>query len=383
MEIKEMSFAEIEQRMTKIRSTVETKSEELAIEEMETLTKEIDALEERKIQLNKIAEERAALIEKAKTSTHVIAQQEERKVTQKMEDIYQTPEYRSAWLNKMRGVKLTEEEQRAFTGSAAIVPASTANKIIDQLVDAVPLMNEIDLTRFKGNISVAVQSAAPAPTLKAGGAAVDEATTTLLQVSLGSYTLSALVSIGADVSEMAIDAFEGWLISKLIEQLAYKIEYYIIKGTGDSQPKGIDAITYVDGTNAVDWASTALGSADIDEAIGLLPAAYDGNAKFLMSKKTFYTSVVGLQDVNNYPLVVREGANFLLRGFPVKFSDQVDAGDVFFGDFKRGMVGNLSNDMKVEMDRNLRYNAWDYLGWCSFDCKPSGVNCIIKIASDI
>jgi HK97 family phage major capsid protein len=380
MEIKEMSFADIEQRMTEIRSAITETPDTI---DAEALNKEVDELEERKLQLNKIVEERETLMKKALASTVVVEKPEERKVKQKMEDIYNTPEYRNAWLNKMRGVKLNEEEQRAFTGSAAIVPSSTANKIIDQLVDAVPLMNEIDLTRFKGNISVAVQSAAPAPTLKAGGSAVDEATTTVLQVSLGSYTLSALVSIGADVSEMAIDAFETWLIAKLIEQLAYKIEYYIIKGTGDSQPKGIDAIVYADTTNAVDWASTALGSGDIDEAIGLLPAAYDGNAKFLMSKKTFYTSVVGLQDVNNYPLVAREGKQFLLRGFPVLFSDQVDAGDIFFGDFKRGMVGNLSNDMKVEMDRNLRYNAWDYLGWCSFDCKPTGVSCIIKIAVDI
>ena len=32
----------------------------------------------------------------------------------------------------------------------------------------------------------------------------------------------------------------------------------------------------------------ALAVADIDEAIGLLPSAYDRNSKFLMSKKTFY-----------------------------------------------------------------------------------------------
>ena len=255
--------------------------------------------------------------------------------------------------------------------------------IIDKLVDAVPLLNEVELLRFKGNASFAVQSVAPAPTLKAGGSAVDEATTTLVEVTLGSYTMSALVRIGADVASMAINAFEGWLTDKLVEQLAYKIEYYIIKGSGESQPKGVDAITYTDGTNAVDWASTALAVADIDEAIGLLPSAYDRNSKFLMSKKTFYTNVSGLTDTNNFPVIERVGNGFMLRGYPVLFSDQVDAGDIFFGDFKRGMVANLSNDLQVEKGRNLAYNAYDYLGWASFDCKPSGINCIVKIASDI
>ena len=31
-------------------------------------------------------------------------------------------EYKNAWLNKMRGVALSEIEERAFTGAGAVVP---------------------------------------------------------------------------------------------------------------------------------------------------------------------------------------------------------------------------------------------------------------------
>ena len=181
--------------------------------------------------------------------------------------------------------------------------------------------------------------------------------------------------------------FEGWLIGKIAEQLSYKIEYYIINGGGVGEPTGIDlaftSTAWADETDAVDWSSTSLGTVDIDEAIGMLPAAYDRNAKFLMSKKTFFQSVIGLEDVNNVPLVSREEGKYRIRGYEVIFSDQVTTGDIFYGDFKRGMVGNLSNEVQVERDRNLTYNAWDYLGWCSFDCKPSKVKAIIKIAADV
>jgi HK97 family phage major capsid protein len=251
----------------------------------------------------------------------------------------------------------------------------------------VPLLNEIDLLRVKGNVTFAVNTVAPTVSIKAGGSAVDDATTTFVNVSLGSYTISTIVRIGADTASMAIDAFEGWLIGKIAEQLSYKIEHYIINGDGEGEPTGIDlaftSSAWADGTDAVDWASTSLGTVDIDKAIGLLPAAYDRNAKFLMSKKTFFQSVIGLEDVNNVPLVSREEGKYRIRGYEVIFSDQVTTGDIFYGDFKRGMVGNLSNEVQVERDRNLSYNAWDYLGWCSFDCKPSKVKAIIKIASDI
>lgn len=296
-------------------------------------------------------------------------------------------EYRNAWLNSIRGVPVSEPEQRALTGAAYLVPTTTANQVLDKLVDMVPLLEEIELLRVRGNVNFAVNTVAPTVSLKAGGSAVDESTTTMIEVKLSSYTISGLVSIGADIASMAIDAFEGWLTNKLAEQLAYKVELYIIKGSGDSQPTGIDkahaGAAWVDGTDAVDWAGAALASVDLDKAIGLLPAAYDKNAKFLMSKKTFFKSVIGLKDENNVPLITKEGSVYRIRGYEVKFSDQVDTDDIFFGDIKRGMVGNLSNDIQVERDRNLRYNAWDFLGWCSFDCKPSKVPCIIKIASDI
>jgi len=103
----------------------------------------------------------------------------------------------------------------------------------------------------------------------------------------------------------------------------------------------------------------------------------------VMSKKTFYTNVANLTDLNNLPVVEREGRNFYVRGYPVVFSNYVTAGTIFFGDFKRGMVGNLSSDIQVEKQRNLAYNAWDFLGWAVFDCAPAAAGCIVKVAAGI
>lgn len=384
MKLEEMNLEQVTQRLAELDEEVRNAND---VEFVNKATEEKKDLLARKAELEDLESRKQAALD-------ISAQKVEPKVieTRKENEMEKTfaidsVEYRNAWLNSIRGVPVSEPEQRALTGAAYLVPTTTANQVLDKLVDMVPLLEEIELLRVRGNVNFAVNTVAPTVSLKAGGSAVDESTTTMIEVKLSSYTISGLVSIGADIASMAIDAFEGWLTNKLAEQLAYKVELYIIKGSGDSQPTGIDkahaGAAWVDGTDAVDWAGAALASVDLDKAIGLLPAAYDKNAKFLMSKKTFFKSVIGLKDENNVPLITKEGSVYRIRGYEVKFSDQVDTDDIFFGDIKRGMVGNLSNDIQVERDRNLRYNAWDFLGWCSFDCKPSKVPCIIKIASDI
>ena len=384
MKLEEMNLEQVTQRLAELDEEVRNAND---VEFVNKATEEKKDLLARKAELEDLESRKQAALD-------ISAQKVEPKVieTRKENEMEKTfaidsVEYRNAWLNAMKNTQVSEAEQRALTGASYLVPTATANKVLDSLVDMVPLLNEIDLLRVKGNVTFAVNTVAPTVSIKEGGSAVDDGGTTFVQVSLGSYTISTIVRIGADTASMAIDAFEGWLIGKIAEQLSYKIEHYIINGDGEGEPTGIDlaftSSAWTNETDAVDWASTSLGTGDIDKAIGLLPAAYDRNAKFLMSKKTFFQSVIGLEDVNNVPLVSREEGKYRIRGYEVIFSDQVTTGDIFYGDFKRGMVGNLSNEVQVERDRNLTYNAWDYLGWCSFDCKPSKIKAIIKIASDI
>ncbi len=376
---------EIEERLSDIKIEIDADGADL-----DALESEITGLkQERQAILDKI-EKRQNLVKDIVNlpDTNIIKDfKEERKLEVKTY-LNGSEEYRIAYLKNLQGAKLDEIEQRALTGGSTALPKQTANIVIDKLVDMVPLLNEIELFRVDGNVNFMVNTVAPGATLEAAGGAVTESNATLVEVSLGGYNMNAFLSIGADLASMAVSAFEDWLVRKLTEAIAYKIEYYIINGDGNSAPKGIEKYAtwdVSDGTG-VDWTGgngAALAVADLDSAIGLLPAAYDKESKFLMSKKTFYTNIVNLTDTNNFPVVQREGNKFIVRGFEVVFSDQVAANAIYFGSFKRGMAGNLGVDIKVEKQRNLRYNSYDFLGWGVFDCKPAQTGCIVKIASNI
>ena len=387
MNLDEMNLQQVEERLAaldvEVREATEAEAVEKAAEEKKgllTRKAELVDLEQRK--------KTALELNEGKAPGKII---EERKAEPKMENKIErgTEEYRIAWLKNLQGKELNEVEKRALTGGTSALPDQTANKVIDILLDTVPMLNEIELFRVPGSINIAVEVTAPGATREAAGAAVSASTAELRQVTLNGYNMNAFIRLGADLAQQAVPAFEDWLTRKLGDAIANKVEDFIINGDGSGDPKGIEyyATWDVSDGTGVDWtggtSNDALAVKDLDAAIGLLPAKYDRDSKFLMSKKTFYTNVANLTDLNNLPVVERDGRNFYVRGYPVVFSNYVTAGTIFFGDFKRGMVGNLSSDIKVEKQRNLAYNAWDFLGWAVFDCAPAAAGCIVKIAANI
>jgi HK97 family phage major capsid protein len=389
MNLDDMNLQQVEERLAaldvEVREATEAEAVEKAAEEKKgllTRKAELVDLEQRK--------KTALELNEGKAPEKIIeARKEEKKMeVEKMLD-HSSEEYRSAWLKNLQGKELNEVEKRALTGGTSALPEATANKVVEILVDTVPLLNEIELFRMPGSINIAVEVTAPGATVEDAGGAVTESTAVLRQVTLAGYNMNAFIRLGADLAQQAVSAFEDWLTRKLADAIGNKIEDLIVNGDGSGEPKGIekyvDTWDVSDGTG-VAWtgsAGSALDVDDLDAAIGLLPAKYDRDSKFVMSKKTFYTNVANLTDVNNLPVVEREGRNFYVRGYPVVFSNYVTAGTIFFGDFKRGMVGNLSSNIQVEKQRNLAYNAWDFLGWAVFDCAPAAAGCIVKVAAGI
>jgi HK97 family phage major capsid protein len=269
MEIRDMSLSEIETRFAEIRTLVESETD-MNVEALELLTKETDELEERKTQLNKIAEERAALIEQAKSATVIVEQQEERKVNQHMEirEIAALPEYRTGWLKSQMGMALNEEEKRSVAlAGAAVVPTVTVDKIMALLLKKAPLLNEITLFRANGPVNVPVQGTNTAAALHTENAGMDAAPDTWTNIALASYEIVKFVRVSKSLMNQAIDSFEGYLVEQIAElNWQKKSNRYILYGTGDAQPKGINAAqVWTDGSNGVDWGAAAPTAAEMME----------------------------------------------------------------------------------------------------------------------
>lgn len=383
----EKRMKEINDRKLEIRALLEGDGEEVKLdevkEELDTLEAEVKELEEKR--------NIAAQINADKIETRQIEKPQEgpKMDVLNKEELLNSNEYRNAFLKSLQGVKLTEAEERAYSASTAdgAIPTVTAETLFAKMAKLAPMLSEITLLRVAGNVQFATEGVRNAAAIHTENAAITGATDTLVKVSLTGYEYNKLLYVSKTVQTMSVNAFEGWLVDMIAEDIAVAIEDAIINGTGSSAPKGVEkAATWSTTTNLVVVTGTyTITYADVLNVIGKLPARYDGNAKFLCGKGMAYQGLANVKDTSGRPILINDatGANPLrVLGFPVIVSDKVADKTLYFGDFKK-VVGNLSQDVTVERDASAGFasNSIAYRGGAIFDCNIALADAFVKLTT--
>ena len=378
---------EIEARLAQIRNDLETRGESMTAEEVGNLETEVRTLTEELNGLRAAAERRSALLGQIASGEGTTTRNFPEAGAQTAEqntDPTASPEFRTAWLKRIRGIALTDAEQRAYSSAqnygAEVIPQQTADQIITKMKKLAPMLGEITLLHVKGTVKFAVEGTNNAAAIHAENASITPAADTLAEVTLAGFEIIKLVQISDTVMTMSISAFEEWITDMLAESLARKCEDLIINGSGSSQPKGIEKANTWGATNSVTVAAaSSLTAANVQALIGLLNAGYDRNAKFVMNKKTLFTQFMPLQDVSKYAIVTVQGGNYFVYGYPVLLSDYVADNVAYLGDFRK-VVGNLAEQINVKSAYDINTNSYKYSGIAIFDCKPALGEAIVKLA---
>ena len=365
---------DINKRKAEIRSQVEANAEGIDLDALTTELKNLDT--------------EFTGIEKRMKLVDGITIEKPKEEINNMEDKTYTrdsKEYRSAFLKHLQGVKLNEVEQRAYSSASdsagVAIPTQTADQIITKIKQIAPMLSEMTLLQVAGDVKFASEGVRDDAAHHTENADVTPAADKLVSVTLGSYEYVKVIRISKTVQTMAINSFESWLTDILSQDIARKMEYDSINGSGVSEPTGVEKANTWDATNSVTvGVSASLTYTNITTLIGLLKSGYDYNAKFLLSKKTLYEDFMPLKDDSKYPVVTREGTNYLIMGYPVMLSDSVKEHDTYLGDFKQ-MVGNLSQNITVDSSAESGFtaNAIDFRGSAMFDCKPALGEAFVKL----
>lgn len=307
-------------------------------------------------------------------------------VTTTFEDVVKSDIYRNAFYKKLQGKELNADEMTAYTtgsGSAgAAIPTKTADELVRKMKEVAPLLDEITLLRAAGNVTIGIQLSRDSVHQHTENVAITASTDALTYVTLGSYEFFKLVPISMSVQTMTIDAFEGWLVDGIYEDIALKIENVIIYGTGSSQPAGLASITWTSGTNLI----STTASITYDNICTLMTYPEKGlrkGAKFLCNSSFPYTVLAGIKDSTGRPIFVesmKDGVPGTLMGKPVLISDEVNDNELYFGQFKK-IYGNLSRDIEVKSNENsgFRNGTIDYRGAAMFDSKVAAPRAFGKL----
>lgn len=374
------SLEEINKRMAEI--STEIKKEDA---DVDALTREVDELEEEKRALIKNAETRKATLEKIANSNNneVIERGKEREDMEERKEYGLDSEvYKSAYFKRLLGKELTAEEERAFAvaGVEGALPVQTSEEIIRKLSQYAPMLDEITLLHVPGQVKFAVEGTKTSASGHTENAKITGDSDTLVTVSLGGYEVTKLIQVSKSVEKMSVASFESWLIDMITEMVGDKIEDLIFNGTGTSQAKGINKITYsTDKKNVIQIAKDAAVTADnIRALIALLPGGYDKGAKMYMRKATLFNRIMGLQDNAKHDLVREANGIYYVYGYEVKMSDKAPENEIIFGNAKK-YVGNLAEEINVTKQFDIDTNSNKYLGCAMFDGKPAVEEAFVKL----
>lgn len=343
------------------------------VEETRKLTEEYNELKARK----EAAETRKAILSNVVTNGIEVR----KAVTNEPEDFStDSPAYRRAFLKDLKGETLTVEERAAMTASAAI-PTQTMNKIIGRLKEY-PIISAIEVMHIPSNVSMPVESAVNDASWVAMGTASEDSADALATVSLTAYKLIKTVEITADVAAMAIDAFEDWLVSRLVNKINKAMAIAIIQGSGKNQATGV-ATTIASATGT--FTAAGMTYKDLMKIIGSLQTEYAYNASFVMPRKVFYEEVIGMVDANGQPVVVADAqapGKFNILGYPVIIEDSCtvsNVDNVFFGDFFE-YKWNFTQDIEVAQDKSVGFRTGStvYRAMCLADGVLADTNAIVR-----
>ena len=380
----------IEARLAEIEKELNSESmDEKTEEELDKMEEEVRNLKTEKDGILKAIEKRKSLEKeiaegrKGVDITHNYFDGGKKEMQERTYDI-NSAEYRSAWLNSVRGIELSDVEKRALTtvesSVGAAVPTTTTNKIVDKVKEYCPILNKIELLHVKGSVVIPAEGTTADAQKHAQGATITADADTLTKVALAGYEITKLVTVSKSVITMSIDAFENWLVNKIARKVSEKIDALIFNGTGTGEAQGINAIAW-DESNSVTVASgTALTEANVLAAVALMNGGYFADAEWYMSSSTFFADFHPLMNKSKNNVVTEENGVYRIMGKPVNFDERIAKGEAFFGDVYRGYIGNMSEEVNVTSQFVARENSFDFLGSAIFDGKVQAIEAFVKIA---
>lgn len=315
---------EIEQRLAAIKAELETRAAELTAEEITALEKEVGELQTERAAIDAAVEKRNALLASIAAGEQVAGTEPtvlrafpaSNGEDEAEQGKYGSMAYRKAFMEYVtRGAAIPAEYRTdantKTTDVGAVVPTTILDKIISKMESVGGIYALVTKTAYKGGVSIPKQTAKPVATWVAEGNGSDKQKYAGGNITFAYHKLRCAVSVSFEVDTMSIAAFEALLVNNIVEAMLKALEAAIVAGTGNGQPTGIINSEVV--AETVEVAEISYNT--LVEAEAAVPEAYENNAKWCMSKKSFM-SFVGMVDANGQPIA---RINYGIGGKPERY----------------------------------------------------------------
>ena len=264
-------------------------------------------------------------------------------------------EYRSAFLKNLRGEEMNDVEKRAFTfmttNTTAPLPEVMQNRIIDLIGEAHPIVADVYRMDSHTAITIPVAKSIAADAGKtAEGADSNELEITFDNINLAGEDYTANVTLTYKMQNMAIPAFEDYIVSQIAARLGVKLATEIVTNIKS-------------GMAAVNKVTSGVNYANICAAFGELKRV--GTVVVYGTRKGVYNKLVSMVDANKRPIfqqAITAGAAGTLLGCTIKFEDAIGDEELLIGDPKK-YLQNVVAPVIIESDKDLKNHTVVYSGY--------------------
>ncbi|MSS42458.1 phage major capsid protein [Anaerosalibacter bizertensis] len=271
-------------------------------------------------------------------------------------DIYNTIEYRKAFMNNVvKGTPIPEKflnaDQNTTTSDVgSVIPTTILEKIVEKLEATGMILPLVTRTSYKGGLAIPTSTVKPVATWTAEGKGSAKQKKTTGNVVFNYYKLRCAVSVSFETSIVTLGVFETTIINNIAEAMTKALEQAIISGTGEGQPTGILTETAPEGQNIEIGASADIDYKTLVEAEAALPLAYESEAVWCMTKKTFM-KFIGMVDSNKQPIA---RVNYGINGRPER---TLLGRTVVLNDYMTSLGSTIESDAVVA----FLFNFKDYV----------------------
>lgn len=234
------------------------------------------------------------------------------------DDIYDSIEYRKAFMNYVAAGKPIPDK---FTNASSttktsdvgsVISPTVLNRIIEKMESTGMILPLVTRTTYAAGVTVPTSTVKPVATWVAEGGTSDKQKKTTGQIDIKGYKLRCAISMTLETSVMTLAVFETQFVNNVSEAMVKAQEQAFISGTGTGQPKGVLAETVVAGQNIEIAAAGNPAYQTLVDAEAALPLAYESNAVWNMTKKTFM-KFIGMVDDQKQPIA---RVNYGINGQP-------------------------------------------------------------------
>ena len=297
-------------------------------------------------------------------------------------------EYRNAFFNHLMGRELTNDQSTVFdkmntalttSGTAVVIPTTTAAKIWRKVGELYPFYNDVTKLNIKGNYQLVLEDTSSDAAFYEEGTPTTDGSETLSTYLLSGCELSRCIPVSWKLKEMSIDDFEDYIIEKMAKKMGAGLAYGVMNGKGKKaassgdkdEPYGvITALGKESSTPQIVEYTTAPTYADLTKLFGLIKSGY---TKTVYANNTFIWNVLAnVVDKNGKPYFIPDtsaGGVGRMFGAIVKEDDSVPNDGMVLGDATQYLV-NFNKEITLDTEERKKDRENDYIGYAIVDGTP-------------